>query len=150
MSVYINVSNMLVIPENWVSPLLTKSIVRLGCREEFLQDQLRAAKDSVQNMQRLHEYGQSQLFDLRTQSGVVLIPFLSRSKFLISLFRQVFCFVCSLTLDLPECGGWWGVLGTVGKPSREGWGHGRFHTFGPMGRTILKFWSIFVTKNSRK
>lgn len=45
-----------------------KSLEILRDREEFLQDQLRAAKDSVQNMQRLHEYGQSQLFDLRTQS----------------------------------------------------------------------------------
>lgn len=45
-----------------------KSLEILRDREEFLQEQLRAAKDSVQNIQRLHEYGQSQLFDLRTQS----------------------------------------------------------------------------------
>lgn len=37
-------------------------------REQSLQDQLRAAKESVQNMQRLHEYGQSQLFEFRTQT----------------------------------------------------------------------------------
>jgi hypothetical protein len=37
-------------------------------REKLLQDQLRAATQSVQNMQRLHEYGQSQLFDLQAQS----------------------------------------------------------------------------------
>lgn len=49
-----------------------------------MQDQLRAAKDSVQNMQRLHEYGQSQIFELRAQSGAVIIPLLSRSDFLLS------------------------------------------------------------------
>ncbi|KAI5082808.1 hypothetical protein GOP47_0002551 [Adiantum capillus-veneris] len=37
-------------------------------REQSLQDQLRAAKETVQNMQRLHEYGQSQLFEFRAQS----------------------------------------------------------------------------------
>lgn len=37
-------------------------------REESLQDQLRAAKETVQNMQRLHEYGQSQLFEFRAQT----------------------------------------------------------------------------------
>uniref|UniRef100_A0A7I4CSF0 Protein CASP n=1 Tax=Physcomitrium patens TaxID=3218 RepID=A0A7I4CSF0_PHYPA len=45
-----------------------KSLEILRDREEFLQGQLRAAKESVQNMQRLHEYGQSQLFELRAQS----------------------------------------------------------------------------------
>ncbi|XP_024523570.1 protein CASP-like [Selaginella moellendorffii] len=37
-------------------------------RESSLQEQLRAAHDSVQSMQRLHEFGQSQLFELRAQS----------------------------------------------------------------------------------
>ncbi|KAH7365061.1 hypothetical protein KP509_18G007100 [Ceratopteris richardii] len=37
-------------------------------REQSLQDQLRAAKETVQNMQRLHEYGQSQLFEFRAQN----------------------------------------------------------------------------------
>ncbi|CAN6555070.1 unnamed protein product [Malus baccata var. baccata] len=37
-------------------------------REQLLQDQLRQAKDSVFNMQKLHELAQSQLFDLRAQS----------------------------------------------------------------------------------
>lgn len=38
-------------------------------REQLLQDQLRQAKDSVFNMQKLHELAQSQLFELRAQSG---------------------------------------------------------------------------------
>jgi homeobox protein cut-like len=37
-------------------------------REEGLQEQLRTARDTLANMQKLHEYGQSQLFELRTQS----------------------------------------------------------------------------------
>ncbi|CAL8176181.1 unnamed protein product [Prunus armeniaca] len=37
-------------------------------REQLLQDQLRQAKDSVFNMQKLHELAQSQLFELRAQS----------------------------------------------------------------------------------
>jgi hypothetical protein len=41
-------------------------------KENFLQDQLRAATQSVQNMQRLHEYGQSQLFELHAYSGMFL------------------------------------------------------------------------------
>lgn len=40
-----------------------------GCRERALQDQLRQATESVKNMQKLHESAQSQLFELRTQSG---------------------------------------------------------------------------------
>ncbi|TQD70692.1 hypothetical protein C1H46_043771 [Malus baccata] len=36
--------------------------------EQLLQDQLRQAKDSVFNMQKLHELAQSQLFELRAQS----------------------------------------------------------------------------------
>ncbi|KAM1457279.1 hypothetical protein ACFX13_035333 [Malus domestica] len=36
--------------------------------EQLLQDQLRQAKDSVFNMQKLHELAQSQLFELRPQS----------------------------------------------------------------------------------
>lgn len=38
-------------------------------REQMLQDQLRQAKDSVFNMQKLHELAQSQLFEVRAQSG---------------------------------------------------------------------------------
>jgi homeobox protein cut-like len=45
-----------------------KNLEALNEREKLLQDQLRAATQSVQNMQRLHEYGQSQLFDLQAQS----------------------------------------------------------------------------------
>ncbi|KAG6546451.1 hypothetical protein Mapa_011999 [Marchantia paleacea] len=45
-----------------------KNLEVLKERERSLQDQLRAAKESVQNMQRLHEFGQSQLFELRAQS----------------------------------------------------------------------------------
>lgn len=39
------------------------------CREQALQDQLRQAKDSVATMQKLHELAQSQLFEVRAQSG---------------------------------------------------------------------------------
>jgi hypothetical protein len=56
-------------------------------REKLLQDQLRAATQSVQNMQRLHEYGQSQLFDLQAQSGVFLNTF--SVKFVVS--KQSHC-----------------------------------------------------------
>ncbi|KAJ7538419.1 hypothetical protein O6H91_11G047000 [Diphasiastrum complanatum] len=45
-----------------------KTLEVLKEREHSLQDQLRAAQESVQNMQRLHDYGQSQLFELREQS----------------------------------------------------------------------------------
>lgn len=45
-----------------------KTLEVLKEREESLQDQLRAAKESVQNMQRLHEFGQSQLFEFRARS----------------------------------------------------------------------------------
>jgi homeobox protein cut-like len=45
-----------------------KNLEALNEREKLLQDQLRAATQSVQNMQRLHEYGQSQLFELQAQS----------------------------------------------------------------------------------
>ncbi|XP_078441151.1 protein CASP [Wolffia australiana] len=37
-------------------------------RELLLQDQLRQAKDSVANMQKLHEFAQGQMFELRAQS----------------------------------------------------------------------------------
>ncbi|KAL2630870.1 hypothetical protein R1flu_015556 [Riccia fluitans] len=46
----------------------SKNLEVLKERERSLQDQLRAAKESVQNMQRLHELGQSQLFEFRAQS----------------------------------------------------------------------------------
>ncbi|XP_024370891.1 protein CASP isoform X3 [Physcomitrium patens] len=48
-----------------------KNIEIIREREAFLQNQLRAAKESVQNMQRLHEYGQTQLFNLHAQSEEV-------------------------------------------------------------------------------
>ena len=35
----------------------------------MLQDQLRQAQDSVSTMQKLHELAQSQLFEVRAQSG---------------------------------------------------------------------------------
>eukprot|EP00246_Nothoceros_aenigmaticus_P008806 TRINITY_DN2387_c0_g1_i2.p1 TRINITY_DN2387_c0_g1~~TRINITY_DN2387_c0_g1_i2.p1 ORF type:complete len:320 (-),score=80.74 TRINITY_DN2387_c0_g1_i2:444-1403(-) len=37
-------------------------------RERSLQDQLRTTKDTLQNMQQLHDSGQSQLFELRAQT----------------------------------------------------------------------------------
>lgn len=42
-------------------------------REQSLQDQLRQAKESVANMRKLHEFAQSQLFEVRAQSGKLLI-----------------------------------------------------------------------------
>lgn len=45
-----------------------KTLDVLKEREHLLQDQLRQAKDSVSNMQKLHEFAQSQLFDFRAQS----------------------------------------------------------------------------------
>ncbi|GMJ13531.1 CCAAT-displacement protein alternatively spliced product [Hibiscus trionum] len=45
-----------------------KTLEVLKDREQSLQDQLRQAKESVSNMQKLHEFAQSQLFDLRAQS----------------------------------------------------------------------------------
>ncbi|XWS37672.1 hypothetical protein CRYUN_Cryun19dG0065100 [Craigia yunnanensis] len=45
-----------------------KTLEVLKDREQSLQDQLRQAKESVSNMQKLHELAQSQLFDLRAQS----------------------------------------------------------------------------------
>ncbi|KAB1212642.1 Protein CASP [Morella rubra] len=45
-----------------------KTMEVLKDREQLLQDQLRQAKDSVSNMQKLHELAQSQLFELRAQS----------------------------------------------------------------------------------
>lgn len=41
-------------------------------REQSLQDQLRQAKESVSTMQKLHELAQSQLFEVRAQSGDTL------------------------------------------------------------------------------
>lgn len=38
-------------------------------RERLLQDQLRREQESVSNMKKLHERAQSQLFELRAQSG---------------------------------------------------------------------------------
>ncbi|XP_078155423.1 protein CASP [Carex rostrata] len=45
-----------------------KTLEALKEREFSLQDQLRQATDSVKNMQKLHEFAQSQLLELRTQS----------------------------------------------------------------------------------
>ncbi|MQM05483.1 hypothetical protein Taro_038291 [Colocasia esculenta] len=45
-----------------------KTLEVLKERELLLQDQLRHAKESVINMQKLHEFAQSQLFELRAQS----------------------------------------------------------------------------------
>ncbi|PPE01569.1 hypothetical protein GOBAR_DD01400 [Gossypium barbadense] len=45
-----------------------KTLEVLKDREQSLQDQLRQAKESVSNMQKLHELAQSQLFELRAQS----------------------------------------------------------------------------------
>lgn len=38
-------------------------------RERLLQDQLRREQESVSNMKKLHERAQSQLFEVRAQSG---------------------------------------------------------------------------------
>ncbi|XP_034673226.1 protein CASP isoform X1 [Vitis riparia] len=45
-----------------------KTLEVLKEREQLLQDQLRQAKESVSNMQKLHELAQSQMFELRAQS----------------------------------------------------------------------------------
>ncbi|KAG8661522.1 hypothetical protein MANES_01G012900v8 [Manihot esculenta] len=45
-----------------------KTLEVLKEREQYLQDQLRQAKESVANMQKLHELAQSQLFEVRAQS----------------------------------------------------------------------------------
>ncbi|XP_043716325.1 protein CASP isoform X2 [Telopea speciosissima] len=45
-----------------------KTLEVLKERERLLQDQLRQAKDSVANMQKLHELAQSQLFEVQAQS----------------------------------------------------------------------------------
>ncbi|TKY44682.1 CASP protein [Spatholobus suberectus] len=45
-----------------------KTLEVLKEREQALQDQLQHAKDSVSNMQKLHELAQNQLFELRAQS----------------------------------------------------------------------------------
>ncbi|XP_020587087.1 protein CASP [Phalaenopsis equestris] len=45
-----------------------KTLEVLKEREHLLQEQLRQAKESVTNMQKIHEFAQSQLFELRAQS----------------------------------------------------------------------------------
>ncbi|XP_058193740.1 protein CASP [Rhododendron vialii] len=45
-----------------------KTMEVLKERERLLQDQLRQAKESVSNMQKLHELAQNQLFEVRAQS----------------------------------------------------------------------------------
>jgi hypothetical protein len=47
-------------------------MIRYSYREESLQDQLRQAKESISTMHKLHELAQSQLFELRAQSGDML------------------------------------------------------------------------------
>lgn len=44
-----------------------------GGREGLLQDQLRHAQESVANIHKLHEIAQSQLFELRAQSGCTVM-----------------------------------------------------------------------------
>lgn len=44
-----------------------------GGREGLLQDQLRHAQESVANIHKLHEIAQSKLFELRAQSGSILM-----------------------------------------------------------------------------
>lgn len=51
---------------------LSRCVVFMCCSEQSLQDQLRQAKESVVTMQKLHELAQSQLFELRAQSGAFL------------------------------------------------------------------------------
>lgn len=50
-----------------------------------MQDQLRQAKESVSNMQKLHELAQSQMFELRAQSGEMLIMSIPCHYFIIGL-----------------------------------------------------------------
>ncbi|RYR67859.1 hypothetical protein Ahy_A03g014311 [Arachis hypogaea] len=45
-----------------------KTLEVLKEREQLLQDQLQSAKESVSNMQKIHELAQNQLFELRAQS----------------------------------------------------------------------------------
>ncbi|KAK4750485.1 hypothetical protein SAY87_003967 [Trapa incisa] len=45
-----------------------KTLEVLKEREQLLQDQLRQTQESVSNMQKLHEFAQSQLFEFHTQS----------------------------------------------------------------------------------
>lgn len=56
-----------------VLPLASVYIIFLVCREQALQDQLRQAQESVSTMQKLHELAQSQLFEVRAQSGFCLV-----------------------------------------------------------------------------
>lgn len=65
---------------------LPKGVILLCCRERLLQDQLRQAKDSVSTMQKLHELAQSQLFEVRAQSGIM---FIIRSNLLIYIGRYL-------------------------------------------------------------
>jgi len=60
------------------------------CREQALQDQLQHAKDSVSNMQKLHEIAQNQLFELRAQSGNLIVF----TAILVVYFTGI-CNICS-------------------------------------------------------
>lgn len=55
--------------QNYHHSLVIFYLFFIGGRERSLQEQLRQATESVKNMQKLHESAQSQLFELRTQSG---------------------------------------------------------------------------------
>lgn len=74
-------------------------------REQALQDQLQHAKESVSNMQKLHELAQNQLFELRAQSGN-LIVFISILVILFSLEYVTSSFILDnliFALCLPLC-----------------------------------------------
>lgn len=63
-----NVKEIVEIKQRSLAEENQKTLEVLKEREQLLQDQLRQAKDSVSNMQKLHELAQSQLFELRAQS----------------------------------------------------------------------------------
>lgn len=64
-------------------------------REQLLQDKLRQEQDSLSNMKKIHEIAQSQLFELRAQSGNMLIP---------DFYFFIFNYCCNIILKrLPLC-----------------------------------------------
>lgn len=64
-------------------------------REQSLQDQLRQAKESVSTMQKLHELAQSQLFELRAQSGDTLILMASSFLFVVTRHSELILYASS-------------------------------------------------------
>lgn len=60
------------IERNKVTFYFTVLFLWMEDREILLQEQLRQARESVSNMQKLHEYGQSQLFEFRARSGICI------------------------------------------------------------------------------